>query len=187
MPTRRNCTFLFAALACGALLAACDDAPPAPAAGSSAARKPAGPKVAGLPPEMVAAVSSTRNATVVSVHFALRDTPAINEALPVDIAIVPHQDFTSLRAHFEGRDGIALTSGENLEPLSNAAIEKPVLHQLVLLPAREGVFILTASVETEGLEGNVTRIFSIPIIVATQPASASPPAPASPPAAQPTP
>lgn len=180
MSTRRNCTFLLAALTCGALLSACDDAPPAPATdASAAARKPVKPKIAGLPPEMVAAVSAGRNATVVSVHFALRDTPAMNEALPVDIAIVPHQEFTSLRAHFEGRDGVALTTGENLEPVSNSAIEKPILHQLILLPAREGVFILTASVETEGLEGNVTRVFSIPIIVA--PAQASPPAAATPP------
>lgn len=192
MLTRGNRRLLFAALACGALLSACDDAPPAPTTGGpSAARKPAASKIAGLPPEMVSAVSAGRNATVVSVHFALRDTPAVNEALPMDIAIVPHQEFTSLRAHFEGRDGVALTTGENLEPLSNAASEKPIMHQLTLLPSREGVFILTASVETEGVEGNVTRIFSIPIIVAPVQAAPPPPPPAaaatSAPASQPTP
>jgi hypothetical protein len=177
----RNRTFLFAAFACGALLTACDDAPPAPAASGTPTRKSV-PKVAGLPPEMVAAVSPGRNSTVVSVHFALRDTPAVSQALPVDIAIVPHQEFTSLRAHFEGYDGIALTTGENLEPVAGAALEKPIKHQLILLPAREGVFIVTASVETEGIDGNVTRIFSIPVIVApVSPPPAAPNPPASPP------
>ena len=180
----RNRSFLFAAMACGALLTACDEAPPAPAtSGTPAARKP-GPKVAGLPPEMVAAVSPGRNSTVVSVHFALRDTPAVNQALPVDIAIVPHQEFTSLRAHFEGYEGMPLTTGENLEPVPGASIEKPIKHQLILLPAREGVFIVTASVETEGIDGNVTRIFSIPVIVG--PVS-PPPAVTKPPASPPPP
>jgi hypothetical protein len=49
----------------------------------------------------------------------------------------------------------------------------------VLLPKREGMFMVTSTVETDSAEGNITRIFSIPVIVAAAPADA-PAAPAAP-------
>ena len=40
------------------------------------------------------------------------------------------------------------------------------------MPARAGVFVITASIETEGAEGMVSRVFSIPVIVAPTGAAA---------------
>ena len=60
--------------------------------------------------------------------------------------------------------------------------EKPLTHQLVLLPAKEGMFMVTATVETEGEEGNVSRIFSIPVIVAAAGSRRDGPPPATAPA-----
>jgi hypothetical protein len=79
---------------------------------------------------------------------------------------------------------LATTSGDSLGPQTGIDSETPLTHQLVLLPTREGMFMVTCSVETEGPEGNVTRIFSIPVIVAAAGASApeSAPAPAGEPA-----
>ena len=114
---------------------------------------------------MVAAVSAGKTAAMLSVHFALRAVPAVDHSLPVDIAIVPHRDFTSLRAHFESRDGLPLTSGEVLGPLGDSPKEKALTHELVLQPSKEGLFMIMAIVETEGEDGTVSRIFSIPIIV----------------------
>jgi hypothetical protein len=122
---------------------------------------------------MVAAVSSVRNAAVVGVHFALNGTPTVNKALPVDIALVPHEAVTSLRAHFEARDGLALATGNALEPLTDPAPEKVIKHQLVLLPSREGVFMVTAIIDTESEDGSISRIYRIPVIVA--PAAATNP------------
>jgi hypothetical protein len=175
--------FLFAVVVCGGMLVACDGSPEQTEAPSSATKKTA-PKVAGLAPDMVAAVSAGKTATMLGVHFALRAVPTVNQALPVDIAIVPHRDFTSLRAHFESREGLALTTGEVLEPLGDSPAEKAVTHQLTLLPAKEGVFMVTAIVETEGADGTVTRIFSIPVIVAP-PAVTNATAPTGPAAAVP--
>jgi hypothetical protein len=157
------------ACAAGILLAACDDAPTggASATGPGAAKTPK-PVGSNLPPQMVAAVSSSRNNSVVSVHFVLNGTPTVNKALPVDIAIVPHESVTSLIAHFEARDGLSLATGNVLERNSDPAPEKIIKHQLVLMPGREGVFMLTAVVETESSEGTISRIFSIPVIVAPQ-------------------
>jgi hypothetical protein len=166
------------ACAAGILLAACDDAPTA-GASATAQGAPKVPKPAGsdLPPEMVAAVSSTRNNSVVSVHFVLNGTPTVNKALPVDIAIVPHEIVTSLIAHFEARDGLALATGNVLERNADPTPEKIIKHQLVLMPGREGVFMVTAIVETEGSEGTISRIFSIPVIVAPQGPAPTNPAP----------
>jgi hypothetical protein len=50
----------------------------------------------------------------------------------------------------------------------------------VLLAAREGVFMVTVVVETEGADGTVTRIFSIPVIVAPSAAAGAAPASAPP-------
>ncbi len=177
--TRR--ALLLPVLAIGSLVAACGDSPTEEAVATQA-----GPakttKASGLSPEMVAAVSVGRSSSILSVHFALGKLPLVGQALPVEIAIVPHQDFTSVRANFEGPDGLALTIGNELEPLTDVKAEIVIKHQLVLLPRRDGVFILSATVETERpTEGNVSRVFSLPIIVAVAatPAAAAP-APAAP-------
>jgi hypothetical protein len=176
------------ACAVGVLLAGCGDGVPEE---TPSAAKPA-PKVSkpgsALPPDMVAAVSSTRNTDVVSVHFVLNGTPTVSKALPVDIAIVPHKPVLSLNVHFEARDGLALATGSVLERLAEPKPESVINHQLVLLPSKEGVFMVTAIVETETNDGAVSRIFSIPVIVGSPDAAGDAPetaAPAAPPTESP--
>ena len=170
--------FVFAAVICSGMLAACDDSPEQSDTTSTAAKPKAAPKIADLEPDMVAAVSAGKTAATLSVHFAVRSVPAVGQPLPVEIAIVPHRDFTSMRAHFESRDGLPMTSGEVFGPRGDSPKEKALTHELVLQPAKEGLFMITAVVETEGEDGTVTRVFSIPVIV-------SPPEPAPVPAAAP--
>jgi hypothetical protein len=170
-------TCRIAACVAGLLLAACGDSPDGDAQRNANATKPKRTPAGELPAEMVSAVSAGRNSTVISVHFALGSTPVVNQPLPVEIAVVPHEVFTLVRAHFEGHQELALATGNVLEPKSDPAPEKPIKHQLVLLPVKEGLFMVTAIVETEGADGTVTRVFSIPVIVAP-PASAAPAVPA---------
>lgn len=175
--------FVFAAVICGGMLAACDDSPEQSDTTTTAAKPRAPAKIAGLEPDMVAAVSAGKTAATLSVHFAVRAVPAVDHPLPVDIAIVPHRDFTSLRAHFESRDGLPMTSGEVFGPRGDSPKEKALTHELVLQPAKEGLFMIMAIVETEGEDGTVTRVFSIPVIVSppeptAAPAPAATPAPA---------
>jgi hypothetical protein len=173
------------ACAAGILLSGCDDGPsadaPVPPKNSAPAPKPEAP----LPPAMVSAVSSTRNNHVVSVHFVLNGTPTVMKPLPVDIAIVPHEPIISLNVHFEAHDGLTLATGNVVERQADPPPGDIIKHQLVLLPGKEGVFMVTAIVETETAEGAVSRVFSIPVIVG--PAGEAPAAGAtSPPAAPPT-
>ena len=170
MPSRRS----LMVVVCVALwLAACDDAP-TESAQVSTGPKPAKSSEGVLPPEFVGAVSAGRNNSAISVHFALRNSPTVNQALPVDIAIVPHQSFTAVRAHFDSRDGLALATGNELPSKSDPSPEKPIRHELVLMPGKDGVFMVSAIVETEGIDGTVSRVFSIPVIVAPQAAAAPP-------------
>jgi hypothetical protein len=172
--------------AAGIWLAGCGDGAPADApAPTTAAPGPAKPPVNRLPADMVAAVSTTRNSGIVGVHFVLNGIPTVGKALPVDIAIVPHQSLASIVAHFDARDGLALATGDALERQTDPAPEKAIKHQLVLLPSKEGVFMVTAVVETESLEGTISRIYSIPVIVgpsASAPVATPPATPANPPA-----
>jgi len=164
----------FAALVCACVLVACDEAPPEPQGSAPVATKvEPPPKLAKISNDMVAAVSAGKASNVISVHFALRAPPVVNQALPVDVAIVPHEKFSSLIVHFDSQDGLATTNGQVFGPKADIESETPVLHQLVLLPTKEGMFMVTSVVETEGSDGNITRIFSIPVIVA----AAAPPAP----------
>jgi hypothetical protein len=161
------------------LLEGCGDPAPkqsSPPSSPPASTSPAKPKQASLPGEMVAAVAAGKSASVISVHFALGSPPKVGTPLPVQIAIVPHQPFTSVGVHFEIQDGLTMPVGEDFGPVDNVEPEKPLSHQLMLLPAKEGMFMVTAAVDTIGEEGNVVRIFSIPVIVgAAQPAATATP------------
>src|SRR6185503_17528791 len=154
----------FAALSAGLWLAGCGDPPPEskPAAASN---KPAGPKLADPGANMVAAVPAGKSSKYVGVHFSLGNPPTVNHALPIDIAVIPHEDYASLRGRFEVQDGLTLISGDALPLNKDAKSEQPIRHQIVLMPTRAGVFMITASIETEGEEGMVSRVFSIPVIV----------------------
>lgn len=159
------------------LLTACD---------ASAPEKPAGEKGAGPAPRkrstvadnMVAAVAAGKSATAVGVYFTLGNAPTVDTALPVDLAILPHQDFASLQARFSSQsDGLVLVSGDSIQPVTNASAETALEHKLVLMPKKDGVYMVTAILETEGSDGSMSRIFYIPVIV-TPPGRAATEAPA---------
>ena len=170
-----------ALLAC-AFAAACDDAPEPKKTTQGAASTAPAAKEAQLPGNMVAAVSAGKSASMIGLHFALEEVPSVGKPLPVAIAIVPHRQFASVRAFFEAPEAIVLATGEQFEPKADVKAETVLPHKILLQPTQEGVFLVTAAVETEGDDGTVTRIYSIPVIV--HPAGA-PKAPVAQPAANP--
>jgi hypothetical protein len=175
---------IFTALAGCVLLSACDKSGSDPdVSKTSAGSTRKAPKKPTLAEQMVAAVSTTRSATVIGVYFSLGNSPTINQALPVDIVLVPHEKLAKVVGHFDGQDGITVVSGDAMEPKTEVSAESTLSHKLVLMPTKTGVFMVSASIETEGSEGTVSRVFSIPVIVSPP----LPPAPATtpePPASQ---
>jgi hypothetical protein len=166
MFSRRSRVSLVALIAGAGLFAGCEESEKAPVAETPAATAvPVKPKADEVPADMVAAVPANRTGNAVSMHFSLGAKPEVNKALPVEVAIVPGQEFQTLNAHFLSQNGLAVSVGENFGPLSAPAVGKPLRHQLVLLPGRDGVFVITASIDTLDSSGNVTRLFSIPVVV----------------------
>lgn len=155
-----------AASALFAALAGCGESAPEPSAPASSGPKPAAkPKGAVLPSEMVAAVAAGKSSSLVGVHFSLASTPVVGTPLPLQIAIVPHEPITTVRVIFESQDGLTISKGENFGPVSDAEPEKALTHQLMLLPVKEGMYMVTVSVDTVADEGNIVRSFSIPVLV----------------------
>jgi hypothetical protein len=150
---------------CASLMACDNSAPQAESKAATPATAP-GPKLAKPAENMVAAVPAGKSAKSIGVHFSLGSAPRVNQALPVEIAIIPHESFTLLGAIFDVPEGLTMISGEVLPPTKDAGAEEPIKHQLAVMPGRAGVFVITATVETEGAEGSVSRVFSIPVIVA---------------------
>ena len=178
---------LLVAVASVVLLAGCDNssenAPPPPSANTTTPAVPK-PAKAKLADHMVAAVSQGKAAAAVGVHFMLGSAPRVNQDLPVEIAIVPHEKFTSLKLVLQGQEGIAVVSGDSFGPKKDVEPEKTFSHELVLHPTAEGVFTVGATVETEGSDGVVSRDYAIPVIVAPQAEPAAGAAPAAKPPAQ---
>ena len=167
---------LVVALASCVLLAACDNASETEGASANDPNAPAAPKLppkAKLADQMVAAVSQGKSATAVGVHFTLGSSPTVNQDLPVEIAIVPHEKFVSLRLNLEGQEGLHVVSGDAFGPKGEVEPEKALTHQAVFRPTADGVFTIGAVVETDGSEGVVSRVYSIPVIVAPQAAPAA--------------
>jgi hypothetical protein len=154
------------ALLAGAFVCACDDAPPAAPnpADSTASRSRTEPDTP-LPPHMVAAVSASKSSLIIGVHFALGAQPVVGKPLPVDIAVLPHQPFTAVSAQFDGPEGLAVTGGKVMPAQPAMEPGKVLTHKLTLEPSREGVFMVTAAVDTDSENGMITRIYSIPVIV----------------------
>jgi hypothetical protein len=155
---------LSAVIAC-ALVCACDQSPPAAEQPASGPARPAAEKAPVLPPEMVAAVSASRSSLLIGVHFTLGASPAVDKPLPVDIAVLPHQGFAKVNVHFTSQEGLRLVTGAEM-PAQPGPAGKVLKHQLTLVPSRDGIFMVTAAVETESEEGTITRVYSIPVIVA---------------------
>lgn len=174
---------LVLAMMAGVLASACNDPPPPqPASGATGSGKPASKPEAQVPPNMVSAVSASKTAALISVHFRLETPPVVGKPLGVEIAVIPHRAFNTLHALFETPDSVILAMGERFDAPGAVKAETVLTHKLVVQPTQEGVFLITAAVESESEEGTITRIYSIPVIVygeipARKPA-ASPPDPA---------
>ena len=172
-----------AALVCACIMSACGDPPEQQQVAPPAGDKVAPPtKLGKIAPDMVAAVSAGKTSNVIGVHFALRAAPTVDTPLPIDIVILPHVDFSSLMVHFDAQDGLATATGNTFGPKTDVKGEVPLTHQLVLLPRKEGMFVVSAAVDSDNADGNTVRIFSIPVIVSAAPAAAPAPAPATAPA-----
>ena len=166
-----------AALAMVAMLAACgQSSDKAGASGQSRQNPDKRKSVDMVDPDMVAAVSSARSSTPISLRFRLSARPVVGTSLQVVVALIPAADVAISHIHvsFQPGEGLQLQSERNLEindPTAGGVIEQ----ELSVLPQQPGVLSLNATIVVDLDGGSLARSYSIPLIASDNPgASRSP-------------
>ncbi|HNR23637.1 MAG TPA: hypothetical protein PKL49_11515 [Steroidobacteraceae bacterium] len=146
-----------------ACVAGCDSAPENSTESAPAARASA--PAPALPPHMVSAVAGGKGNSSVDLKFALVSRPEPGRPLAIDLAVIPREADVTVRVIVQNTDGIAITAGQEVTIPKGAEPGEPVIHRLTVLPARDGIFSLSAVALVDSDKTSVTRTFAIPIIV----------------------
>lgn len=150
-------------LLAAACVAGCDSAPETSTEPAPPARAATSPTT--LPPHMVSAVSGGKGNSSVDLKFALTSRPEPGRPLDIDLAVIPREADVTVRVIVQNTDGIAITAGQEVRIPKGAEPGVPVTHRLTVLPARDGIFSLSAVALVDSEKSSVTRTFAIPIIV----------------------
>ncbi|MDB6090349.1 MAG: hypothetical protein JWN85_3133 [Gammaproteobacteria bacterium] len=117
------------------------------------------------PADMVAAVSATKTGAPVQLKFELRQRPGVGQPLDVDIALIPGSPLVErVYAKFQPGEGMDLLDGGDLAPVEKPAEGVPIRHTVRVLPKRDGIFTVTATVGVDSATDSVARAFAIPVI-----------------------
>lgn len=148
-----------------ACLGACDRSPePAtPAAAPPPAAR--APGEAPLSPDFVSAVSGSKGNVSVDLRFALTSRPEPGKPLDIDMAVIPTDATATIRIIVQNTDGLEITAGQEMRIPEGAEPGVALSHRVTIVPARDGVFSLSAVALIDTDKSSVTRTFAIPIIV----------------------
>jgi hypothetical protein len=90
----------------------------------------------------------------------------------VDVVIVPvFGAVDRISGKFTADDGLEVLSGQDIPAAEKPAEGTPMHYSVRVLPKRDGVFTLTATLSVDAAGHTTTQIFSMPVI-----AGAGPPA-----------
>lgn len=154
---------------------------------ATAAPRPVRPEDT-ISPNMVAAVAMTKGAApAVQVKFELGAHPEVGQPLEIALVIIPTVGtLGQISGQVQGEDGLEVVNGAVIPPTEKPVLGTPIHHTLSVVPRRDGVFVLTATIASQAGDQTQSEAFSIPII-AGSPLSAAAGAAAPRPAAAPKP
>jgi hypothetical protein len=164
----RNLIVNVAAFSLAAALSACGShqEPGAGTAAASQAHKQATQAANGLSPGMVAAVAPPgAGPGSVQVKFELQGHPDVAQPLDVDVVIVPVVgNVERISGKFSADDGLEVVSGQDI-PVADKPLEgTPIHHSVKVLPKRDGIFTLTATLAVDATGRSTTETYSMPVI-----------------------
>jgi hypothetical protein len=166
--SRRNSSVAGAVVVVLVALSACSKADHAAAPTSAHAGRPAVNKGSGGSAldlaDMVSAVSSGKAPTEIDVKFALRERPAVGEPVDLDIAVVPARELDQVYATFNSADGLEITKGSKMPQIEHPETGAPISHTVTIIPRRDGIFFVSATVLADSPTASTTHSFSIPVI-----------------------
>ncbi|HYL03812.1 MAG TPA: hypothetical protein VEU54_10400 [Steroidobacteraceae bacterium] len=140
-------------------------------------------------PNMVAAVAMTKGATpTVQVKFELGAHPQVGQPLEIAMVVIPTVGtLGQISGQIQGEEGLQVVDGATLPATEKPVLGTPIHHTVSVVPRRDGVYVLTATITSEIGGETQTEAFSIPVIAGNVVPAAAATASAHPPAAQPPP
>jgi hypothetical protein len=115
--------------------------------------------------DMVAAVSAGGSGPPISVKFRLDTKPVVGRPTQLVVALIPAEGIESSHIHgaFEAADGLLVQSPKSFD-IDVAAGSDPVLQQVTVVPQRDGVLSLSASIVIDYDNASLSRTYVIPLI-----------------------
>ncbi len=167
--------FLIVTMLASALMACGGDSEPnagqAPAGASSADIEAAAARadIAEATRSMVSAVSGGKQGELLDLKFELKSRPQVGEPLTIDIALIPRVSSEQLSATFIANEGLTVRASETPADYRNVQRESMYRQELIVVPKENGVYFLNAVVMIRTEAGDLTRTFSIPVLVGPPP------------------
>lgn len=163
----------FFCIACTALLAACGSDPDPAATAPVAQTQPAvqaqpAPVPVDPTAKMARAVGSGKPGAAVDIKYEFLARPETGKPVELQVALIPSAGVDSMEATFSGMEGITL-AGTLTASFGSVTAGEPYKHTVSVLPNRDGVFYVTATVNTQIGGATLARTFSIPFVVGTAP------------------
>lgn len=179
-----------AALVLAALLGACGSGHDGTAGGSGShvAKKALSPADQ-LSRALVAGFTQVKPGNTplpVQVKFALQSKPEVAQPLDVTIAIVPTaSNLDRVFGKVEGEEGLEMAGSGELEAAERPLENTPIERTIKVLPQKEGIYTLTATVSVDMAGQISTQSYTFPVITGNgMPDLPSAPAPAPAPTAK---
>jgi hypothetical protein len=170
--TSRRDLFIVATLV--ALLSACGEDSEPTAQGPAATPAPTPAATASEVEEatrgMVAGVAPGRAAdAVVDLKFELKSRPEVGKPLTIDIALLPNVATDVMNVTYLANEGLTVQTSNLPSRYERVQRGSVYRHQATVIPKDNGVFSLSAIVMVQTEAGDVTRTFSIPVVVGAPP------------------
>ncbi len=116
-------------------------------------------------PDLVAAVSANGTGPPISMKFRLDDKPVVGRPAQLVIALsaAPGSDISHIHGSFQPQEGLQLQSERNfdIDSLREGATEQ---QRVTVVPQRDGVLSLSASVVIDYENSSLARTYVIPLI-----------------------
>jgi hypothetical protein len=114
--------------------------------------------------DMVSAVSAGKTSVEIDLKFALRERPLVGVPVDIDVALVPGRDFDQVYATFSASDGLEVMKGGRMPQIEHPEPRAPISHTVTIVPQRDGIFFVSATVLADSPTNSVSHLFSIPVI-----------------------
>jgi hypothetical protein len=151
--------------AVGILLAACS--PPAPTThgrAAKAAQARVSQDTSGLDPDLVNAVGIGKEPGPVELKFMIHQKLTPGQPGSVDVTLLPTSSIERLTVSFRPDDGLQVSAGAHVDAVDHPEPNVPISHTVTVVPDRDGIFNLTATVLIDTDTVSMARTFSIPLI-----------------------